>query len=58
MTRYNCTKEGMGGGFKCVYYGSIYTKGGTCSKSGDCEHKEIDPRDKLHSIGESQEERG
>lgn len=53
--RYNCTKEGMGGGFKCVYYGSIYTKGGTCSKSGDCDYKELDPRDKLLSSEETQE---
>lgn len=46
MARYNCTKEGMGGSFKCIFYGSIYHRGGTCSKDEDCDYKKLDPRDR------------
>lgn len=45
--RYNCTKEGMGGSFKCIYFGSIYTNGGTCSKEQPCEYKKPHPVDLL-----------
>lgn len=44
--RYNCTKTGMGGSFKCVFYGSIYRNDGTCMNPDDCKAKELDPRDK------------
>jgi len=54
--RYNCTKEGMGDGFKCIFYGSIYRNQGTCSKSGTCEHKELDLRDQYQSSGETANE--
>lgn len=46
MTRYYCTKEGMGGNFKCIFFGSIYHNRGNCSKEEHCEHKQIDSRDK------------
>ena len=51
--RYNCTKEGMGGSFKCIHYGSIYLDDGTCTKPGDCEYKEPDPRDVLKESKDS-----
>ena len=46
MARYNYTKEGMGGGFKCIFFGSIYHGQGTCSNPDDCQAKEIDPRER------------
>ena len=39
MAKYNCMKEGMGGGFKCIFFGSIYHKDGTCTNPDKCEHK-------------------
>lgn len=54
MTRYNCTREGMGGSFKCIFFGSIYHDGGTCSKTDDCPDKEIDPRDKLQNLARTE----
>ena len=51
--RYNCTREGMGGGFNCIFHGSIYQKDGTCSNPDDCKDKEIDPRDKLQTSDET-----
>lgn len=49
--RYNCTREGMGGDFKCIFYGSIYHLGGSCTKIGPCDDKKLDPRDKPWSGG-------
>jgi len=51
--RYNCTKEGMGGHVKCIYFGSIYQNDGTCVKEGPCPHKEPDPRDVLKESKDS-----
>ena len=51
--RYICTELGMGGSFKCVYFGSIYRGGGSCCKKGECEHKKPDP---IELLKESQDE--
>ena len=45
--RYNCTKEGMGGSFKCIHFGSIYQNDGNCTKEDPCPHKEPHPVDVL-----------
>ncbi len=45
--RFMCTKEDMGGSFKCIHFGSIYQNGGTCSKQGECDSKQPHPIDVL-----------
>ena len=55
--RYNCTKEGMGGSFKCIHYGGIYQNDGTCTKEGPCPHKEPHPVDLLKQSRKTHAER-
>ena len=51
--RYNCTKEGMGGTFKCIYYESVFQYDGTCIKSGGCDYKKPHPIDVFKNLSSS-----